>query len=283
MKKRLRDAGNPLALKEYEQWAQMAQQGEEGELAWIRAVHYEFDNPANNNFLGVRSSKERIPPLIQTLCPQEGEIILDIGCGDGAISYRIAKANAQCISLDINERAMKMGRKLMRQMNVFPQPIWVLADGCYLPFQNEVFDKVVCADVWEHLASEQKRKLISEAVRVLKPGGIFVLTTPNGLRVRLGLIKWKLWAILHRVPLKEIASPWEGPGGHIGLDTPGTFLKFLRTNLKGQIRLIPTVSFLRPRRRDHDYWFIKLLCLIFPFLRYWISARLLAVYQKDKN
>lgn len=282
MKKRLQDVGNTLALKEYEQWAYMAKQGEEGELAWIKAVHYEFDDPANSCFLGVRSSKERIPPLLQALSPQQGEVILDVGCGDGAISYRIAKAGAQSVALDINERAMRLGSKLMKRIGISPQPIWILADGCKLPFKDESFDKVVCADVWEHLTYEQKHALLLESARVLKRRGVLVLTTPNGIRVQAGLIKWKLWAILHGVSPKHIKPAWEGQGGHIGLDTPQTFLRFLRSRLGENVRLIPTISFLRPRSREHDYWFVRILCSVCPSLSILISARLLAIWQKTK-
>lgn len=281
VKKRLQEVGNPLALKEYEQWASMAQQGEEGELAWIKAVHYEFDDPNNSHFLCVRSSRERIPPLLQALSPQPCEVILDIGCGDGAVSYRIAKAGAQSVSLDINERAMRLGRKLMEQMGVSPQPIWILADGCNLPFRDESFDKVVCADVWEHLTYEQKHVLLLESARVLKYGGLLVLTTPNGIRVQAGLIKWKLWAILHGISPKQIKPAWEGQGGHIGLDTPQTFLRFLQSRLGKTVKLIPTISFLRPRYREHDYWFVKILRDVFPPLSFLTSARLLAVWRKN--
>lgn len=283
MRKKLRDVGNPLALEEYAQWYSMAAKGEEGELAWIRAVHYEFDKPENNRLLGVRSSKERIPPLLKILSPQKGELILDIGAGDGAISFRIAKAGAQCVALDINERAMRLGWKLMHSMGCNPLPLWILADGCYLPFRDACFDKVVCADVWEHLTPEQKERLVSEAARVLKLGGLFVLTTPNGFRVTLGLIKWKLWALLHGVNPKDIKPAWEGKGGHIGIDTPKSFIRFLQKLLGKDVKLVPTVTFLRPRRRDNDFWFIRILCQIVPPFRFWFSARILAFWQKCKN
>ena len=46
-----------------------------------------------------------------------------------------------------------------------------------LPFQNETFDTVVCSEVLEHVP--EPSKLIAEVQRVLRPGGILLLTTPQ--------------------------------------------------------------------------------------------------------
>ncbi|MCK4613758.1 MAG: methyltransferase domain-containing protein, partial [Thermoplasmata archaeon] len=52
----------------------------------------------------------------------------------------------------------------------------VVADAHYLPFREGVFDAVIARAVLEHVEDEQK--VVSEAVRVLKPGGLFLFSAP---------------------------------------------------------------------------------------------------------
>jgi SAM-dependent methyltransferase len=49
------------------------------------------------------------------------------------------------------------------------------------PFEDDSFDVITCLEVLEHLAIDPMA-MMSEVNRVLKPGGLFVLTTPNALR-----------------------------------------------------------------------------------------------------
>ncbi len=53
---------------------------------------------------------------------------------------------------------------------------WVLADAENLPLRKNSFDVVVSHQALEHICD--KRKAILEAVRVLKPGGLFIASTP---------------------------------------------------------------------------------------------------------
>lgn len=53
----------------------------------------------------------------------------------------------------------------------------VKADGCDLPFSNKSLDTIYILDVIEHV--ENDKRLIQEAIRVLKPEGTMIITTPN--------------------------------------------------------------------------------------------------------
>jgi len=91
-----------------------------------------------------------------------GKSVLDIPAGNGWIGEHISKFGAQTISADINE-----AKPHFHQVNMED----------HLPFQDQTFDAVVCCEGIEHVFSPFK--LFSELVRVLKPGGILVITTPN--------------------------------------------------------------------------------------------------------
>jgi len=94
--------------------------------------------------------------------------ILDIGPGIGLF---MSCAPKKMVGLDINERAVAHLRK--RGFTA------VKGDATKLPFKNCSFDGVMCSHVIEHLQPEEARKMIQEADRVLKSGGIFVIRTPH--------------------------------------------------------------------------------------------------------
>jgi SAM-dependent methyltransferase len=100
---------------------------------------------------------------------------LDIGAGEGrliaALKTEFPKVKAHACDYH-TER--------------FPHkdvPIWqVDLNRAALPFGEASFDLVTCSEVVEHL--ENYRELLREAARVLKPGGLLVVTTPNVLNMQ---------------------------------------------------------------------------------------------------
>jgi SAM-dependent methyltransferase len=88
--------------------------------------------------------------------------VLDIGGFDG---YWVASLRCESCLVDVHPEPIHPGVRYFR------------ADGMRLPFRDAVFDVVFGFDVIEHVPDE--RQLISEALRVLRPGGRLILTTPN--------------------------------------------------------------------------------------------------------
>jgi 2-polyprenyl-3-methyl-5-hydroxy-6-metoxy-1,4-benzoquinol methylase len=86
----------------------------------------------------------------------------------------------------------------------------VVGDAARLPVQSESFDRVVCSEVIEHVPAW--REVVTEAARVLKRGGLLVVTTPNRRGIY-GLDK----ATLGRVegwlrPATHPYDEWKTPG-----------------------------------------------------------------------
>jgi SAM-dependent methyltransferase len=89
--------------------------------------------------------------------------ILDIGGYDG---FMLSLLDApEKVSVDIETIPLHPGIR------------YCLGDGLALPFRDESFDTIYALDVLEHVDSEQS--FASELIRVLKPGGRLVLTTPQ--------------------------------------------------------------------------------------------------------
>lgn len=91
--------------------------------------------------------------------------ILDIGCG----SSRIVQSLPQAVGLDTQMRKLRWLRAPAREL--------VQASLDRLPFADETFDAVICSEVIEHIPREQVD--LSDMVRVLQPGGVLVLGTPD--------------------------------------------------------------------------------------------------------
>jgi SAM-dependent methyltransferase len=111
----------------------------------------------------------------------------------------------------------------------------VAGDGTALPFGSDVFDRVIAAEVLEHIPDDQRA--LAEIARVLRPGGLLAVTVPAWLPER---ICWRLSAEYHN-----------GPGGHVRIYTrPELAAKLRRAGL--------TVSGQHHAHGLHSpYWWLK--------------------------
>jgi ubiquinone/menaquinone biosynthesis C-methylase UbiE len=101
--------------------------------------------------------------------PADELAALDIGCGTGnqLIANRGALRSAWMVGVD---RFVGMLKQAERKA---PEIAWVQADGSELPFQDQSFDFVSCQFVFHHISN--KSRCLRDVLRVLKPGGRFVL------------------------------------------------------------------------------------------------------------
>jgi 2-polyprenyl-6-hydroxyphenyl methylase/3-demethylubiquinone-9 3-methyltransferase len=97
--------------------------------------------------------------------------VLDIGCGDGAVTARLVVAGARVAGVDPSVVALERARSAHPELELAAP----LADGG-LPFDDNSFDSAVCLNVLEHVADTQL--LLSEARRVLAPRGLLGVAVP---------------------------------------------------------------------------------------------------------
>jgi SAM-dependent methyltransferase len=97
--------------------------------------------------------------------------VLDYGCGRGKFLNRIASRATGVCGVDVDADKVADAEEGLEERLVHAEP------GASLPFADESFDTVVTMEVIEHVADE--RAFLSEASRVLVPGGKLLLTTPH--------------------------------------------------------------------------------------------------------
>lgn len=128
--------------------------------------------------------------------------LLDVGCGDGALSLLVQPKVAEVHGIEWAQHAMERA-----------QTRGVLVRRCDLnrdsfPYEDGWFDAVACVDVIEHVLDP--RRLLKEIHRILRPDGVVILTTPNVRYIHF------LSELLFRGRFPKTSNDAEGyDGGHL--------------------------------------------------------------------
>ena len=124
--------------------------------------------------------------LADLLGPVSGRMLLDVGCGDGAMASRLARQGALVAALD-SEAAMIAAARRRRESEA--AHYWLVTGRAEnLPFADATFDRVIAVTVLCFV--RDGAQAVREIARVLKPGGRLVIGE---------LGRFSLWAAWRRV------------------------------------------------------------------------------------
>ena len=108
----------------------------------------------------------------------QGKKVLDIGFGNGVTLAAFIKRGAIGSGLEVSQDLFDFGKWYISQSGIDAD--LRLYDGFNFPYNNESFDCIYSVSVFEH--TDDPQKLVQEASRVLKKGGLFYLAFPNRLK-----------------------------------------------------------------------------------------------------
>lgn len=102
-----------------------------------------------------------------------GKHVLDVACGEGYGSFIVAAGAASVVGVDIAAEAVQHASERYKTENLR----YVEASAASLPFDDASFDLVISFETIEH--HDQHEEMLDEILRVLKPDGALLISSPN--------------------------------------------------------------------------------------------------------
>jgi SAM-dependent methyltransferase len=136
---------------------------------------------------------------------QPGERVLDLGCGGGRHAFESYRRGARVVAVDADPAEVLGAAEMLGGMWAAGEggpggaAAAVQGDALRLPFRDGCFDRVIAAEVLEHIPDD--RAAMADLARVLRPGGVLAATVP---RFGPELVNWILSDDYH-----------VRPGGHV--------------------------------------------------------------------
>ncbi len=135
--------------------------------------------------------------------------MLDLGCGAGRHAFEVYRRGAHVVALDTNPAELREVAAMFAAMRAAGEAPpgaaagTAVGDATAVPFADGCFDRVIAAEILEHILDDQRA--MNELARVLKPGGQAAVTVPSFLPER---ICWAMSEDYHNTP-----------GGHVRIYT----------------------------------------------------------------
>jgi SAM-dependent methyltransferase len=155
---------------------------------WRHALETQWDGPMVS-YSGDRKRWKTFEPV-----PLTGNAtVLEVGIGFGQHTGEIASRVAHLDALEVKLVNAMFAKTRCEQENIRNVTFTCGGDDCLLPFEDNRYDVVLFNLVFEWCGSESRdephevaqRRLLTEAYRVLKPGGLLQLNTKNRFSYRL--------------------------------------------------------------------------------------------------
>lgn len=195
--------------------------------------------------------------------------ILDVGCGNGNISLALGSLGYNILGVDIDPVSIEKANEINQFSNVRFQ----VYDANQFNLTDQ-FDAIVCSEVLEHLKNPED--LVKTLHSILKPGGVFIATVPNGWGPReLFITKPMQW--LHEKhldqPFFKLKRVLGYSGGTLQSSNPDlTHIKFFTRNTLQ--KMMNNAGFKPARFRNADF-----VERVFPYSM--LTRRLVALQKLD--
>ena len=138
-----------------------------------------------------------------------GDITLEVACGAGLVALKIAHRASNIYAIDISEPMVDEAKEKMKAKEINNIEFSV-EDAYSLPFDNEMFNTVICNSALHNMINPQKA--LSEIKRVLKPDGRLIATIVGigeSRKFKLAMSVYKFFTafpVFHKLNLDEFAN-----------------------------------------------------------------------------
>jgi ubiquinone/menaquinone biosynthesis C-methylase UbiE len=193
-----------------------------------------------------RMTTAAVAPLLDAVGARSGMRLLDVCCGPGYLAAQATAKGLSAVGIDIAPAMVELARGHV------PGAEFCIGDAEALDFGDGTFDAVVCAFGLLHLA--QPERAISEAFRVLRPGGSYAFTVWDGPE-RAAFLGLGMQAVLAHADMAVPLPP--GPPIFQMADRASTSAALERAGFRDvAVREVP-IAFHGARPEDAWDWFEK--------------------------
>ncbi|HJS31476.1 MAG TPA: class I SAM-dependent methyltransferase [Alphaproteobacteria bacterium] len=123
--------------------------------------------------------------VIRELLPLKGTRVIDVGCGEGALTRFLAGEGAHVVGVEPGRAMIEKARAAPR----IADEEFVAGTGEKLPLPDASVDAVVYLNALHHVPVADQEQAVREAARVLKPGGRFLVIEPLAEGVYFDLVR----------------------------------------------------------------------------------------------
>ncbi len=164
------------------------------------------------------------------LCPLQSDyFVLDSGCGRGELVLALSRLGLyRAVGIDLSQDSVNLSSQTCSQQINDGQVTIQKMSATELEFSDDTFDVIYMTDIVEHLSDLNLEKAISEAYRVLKPGGSLVVHTLPTVNFKLyGQYIAKFYFRLRGLEWATFTTKEEVQFGHVNIQSKSSLESYL--------------------------------------------------------
>ncbi len=140
-----------------------------------KSISYLTDKYNANNIVGL-TGLARENEIFRFLDLKKDSELIDVGCASGHQVFKAAEICKYAVGVDVGVEFIDTAKRIKTENNIHNTE-FILTEGDKISFPDNRFDRLICSEVLEHVLDLDG--FYKEIMRVVKPGGVMVLTVPN--------------------------------------------------------------------------------------------------------